>query len=153
MTQADRPLPESTYLEVVEALTDMLNGWKYIRHSHGDLYGVGWDRAQQRVEAALVSLQALSPAQATLTDMQIDDIAGEVDARPGMVNQSSWERDRAFARAAIQGALQPGPPEMTKTRDVAGILHFLTREQMAEELDAAVDAAMSASTTQTKGQQ
>lgn len=36
-----------------EALEDMLNGWKYIRSTHGDLYGVGWDRAQKKAEDAL----------------------------------------------------------------------------------------------------
>jgi hypothetical protein len=35
------------------ALRDMLAGWKYIRRSHGDLYGVGWDRAQDAAEKAL----------------------------------------------------------------------------------------------------
>jgi hypothetical protein len=36
-----------------DALADMLSGWKYIRKHHGDLYGVGWDRAQAAAEAAL----------------------------------------------------------------------------------------------------
>lgn len=35
------------------ALGDMLCGWRYIRQSHGDLYGVGWDRAQSKAEKAL----------------------------------------------------------------------------------------------------
>lgn len=35
------------------ALTDMLAGWRYIRAVHGDLYGVGWDRAQTKAENAL----------------------------------------------------------------------------------------------------
>lgn len=35
------------------ALADMLYGWRYIRHAHGDLYGVGWDRAQEKAESAL----------------------------------------------------------------------------------------------------
>jgi len=35
------------------ALADMLCGWRYIRQSHGDLYGVGWDRAQDKAEQAL----------------------------------------------------------------------------------------------------
>lgn len=35
------------------ALTDMLHGWRYIRDVHGDLYGVGWDRAQKAAEDAL----------------------------------------------------------------------------------------------------
>lgn len=39
--------------ELIEALRDMLDGWKYIRSMHGDLYGVGWDRAQQKAEAAI----------------------------------------------------------------------------------------------------
>lgn len=34
-------------------MRDMLSGWKYIRSTHGDLYGVGWDRAQEKVERAL----------------------------------------------------------------------------------------------------
>lgn len=36
-----------------EALTDMLSGWRYIRQNHGDLYGVGWDRAEDKARAAL----------------------------------------------------------------------------------------------------
>lgn len=39
--------------ELEEALKDMLSGWKYIREVHGDLYGVGWDRAQTKAESAL----------------------------------------------------------------------------------------------------
>lgn len=39
--------------QLVEALRDILSGWRYIRESHGDLYGVGWDRAQSKAEAAL----------------------------------------------------------------------------------------------------
>ena len=38
---------------LTEALLDMHSGWKYIRRAHGDLYGVGWDRAQEKAEAAL----------------------------------------------------------------------------------------------------
>ena len=39
--------------ELLAALEDMLSGWKYIRESHGDLYGVGWDRAQDNAESAI----------------------------------------------------------------------------------------------------
>lgn len=39
--------------EMVEALKDILSGWKYIRQVHGDLYGVGWDRAQEKAESAI----------------------------------------------------------------------------------------------------
>lgn len=33
--------------DLLNALQDMLSGWKYIREVHGDLYGIGWDRAQE----------------------------------------------------------------------------------------------------------
>jgi hypothetical protein len=39
--------------DLLEALQDMLSGWKYIREQHGDLYGVGWDRAQDKATAAI----------------------------------------------------------------------------------------------------
>jgi hypothetical protein len=39
--------------DLYDALTDMLSGWKYLRETHGDLYGVGWDRAQQKTVIAL----------------------------------------------------------------------------------------------------
>jgi hypothetical protein len=41
---------------LAEALRDMLSGWRYIRKVHGDLYGVGWDRAQTKADEALQSL-------------------------------------------------------------------------------------------------
>ena len=40
-------------LSMRAALADMLAGWRYIRESHGDLYGVGLDRAQEKAEKAL----------------------------------------------------------------------------------------------------
>ena len=39
--------------ELLEALQDMLSGWKYIRDQHGDLYGVGWDRSQNKAVSAI----------------------------------------------------------------------------------------------------
>ena len=41
----------------VEALEDMNCGWKYIREVHGDLYGVGWDRAQGKADDAITALR------------------------------------------------------------------------------------------------
>lgn len=41
---------------LIDAMSDMLSGWRYIRASYGDLYGVGWERAQEKVERALESL-------------------------------------------------------------------------------------------------
>ena len=39
--------------DLLEALHDMLSGWKHIRAMHGDLYGIGWDRAQDKAQAAI----------------------------------------------------------------------------------------------------
>lgn len=41
--------------EAKAAMRDMLCGWKIIRYSGGEdkIYGIGWDRAQAKVEAAL----------------------------------------------------------------------------------------------------
>lgn len=44
---------DSLRADLLAALEDMLAGWKYIRESHGDLYGVGWDRAQDKATAAI----------------------------------------------------------------------------------------------------
>lgn len=44
--------------ELLEALKDMNAGWKYIRQMHGDLYGVGWDRAQDKADAAIAKVQS-----------------------------------------------------------------------------------------------
>ena len=46
---------EAQIVALREALIDMLSGWKYIRETHGDLYGVGWGRAQKKAEAALAA--------------------------------------------------------------------------------------------------
>lgn len=46
--------------DLYEALRDMLDGWKYIRSVHGDLYGVGWDRAQDKAVAALAKARGES---------------------------------------------------------------------------------------------
>ena len=41
--------------EAKAAMRDMLCGWKIIRNEGGEekVYGIGWDRAQSKVEAAL----------------------------------------------------------------------------------------------------
>lgn len=39
--------------DLLEALEDMAAGWSYIRSTHGDLYGVGWDRAEKKATAAI----------------------------------------------------------------------------------------------------
>jgi hypothetical protein len=46
--EAERQLAEAR-----AALADMLAGWRYIRNAYGDLYGVGWDRAEAAAAAAI----------------------------------------------------------------------------------------------------
>ncbi|MFO0447482.1 MAG: hypothetical protein ACK52I_02125 [Pseudomonadota bacterium] len=38
--------------QALEALRDMYAGWQYIRSFHGDLYGVGWDRCDEKGKPA-----------------------------------------------------------------------------------------------------
>ncbi len=44
--------------EAEAAMRDMGAGWRYVRRAHGDLYGVGWDRAQDAVDNALALIDA-----------------------------------------------------------------------------------------------
>jgi hypothetical protein len=45
--------------DLLEALKDILSGWRYIRQdaAHQSIYGVGWDRAQQAAEAAIAKAE------------------------------------------------------------------------------------------------
>lgn len=43
--------------DLLEACKDLLSGWMYIRKVHGDLYGVGWDRAQQKAIDAIAAAE------------------------------------------------------------------------------------------------
>ena len=47
--------------ELLHALHDMLAGWQYIRRTHGDLYGVGWDRAENKAVAAIAKAEGTTP--------------------------------------------------------------------------------------------
>jgi len=46
--------------DLVLALEDLLSGWRYIRETHGDLYGVGWDRTQKKAEKAIAKARGES---------------------------------------------------------------------------------------------
>jgi hypothetical protein len=41
--------------ELHQTLCDALAGWRYIRETHGDLYGVGWDRVERRLDAQITA--------------------------------------------------------------------------------------------------
>jgi hypothetical protein len=47
--------------ELLAAMEDMLNGWRYIRQTHGDLYGVGWDRAEEKAILAIKHAEGTTP--------------------------------------------------------------------------------------------
>jgi len=53
-----QPAPDPLLDQMAEALRDMWAGWTYIRCQHGDLYGVGWDRAHNAADAALSAYDA-----------------------------------------------------------------------------------------------
>jgi hypothetical protein len=46
---------EAALITARNAMGDALSGWRYIRGTHGDLYGVGWDRVEQKLDAALAA--------------------------------------------------------------------------------------------------
>lgn len=43
--------------DLLEALKDMLSGWRYLRAVYGDLSGVGWDRAENAAIAAIAKAE------------------------------------------------------------------------------------------------
>lgn len=45
--------------ELLGALRDMYAGWKYIRSTHGDLYGVGWDRCDKKAREAIAKAEGV----------------------------------------------------------------------------------------------
>lgn len=49
--------------DLLAALKDMASGWRYIRRVHGNLSGVGWDRAQSAAEAAIAAAEGDAPCE------------------------------------------------------------------------------------------
>ena len=51
--------------ELHKTLCDALAGWRYIRETHGDLYGVGWarieNRLRQQIKESAARLKILTP--------------------------------------------------------------------------------------------
>jgi hypothetical protein len=45
----------NSHEQMLAAANDALSGWRYIREQHGDLYGVGWDRVEQALVAAIAA--------------------------------------------------------------------------------------------------
>ncbi|UOD28750.1 hypothetical protein INH39_25415 [Massilia violaceinigra] len=108
----------SVQAELVEALRDMLSGWRYIRQSHGDLYGVGWDRAENKASAALERAAAPSQPDGLSEQDKLDaaryrwlrDIAPLVDIAAPLVFHT--DRD-GYALGIIN------PPKMDEVIDAA----------------------------------
>lgn len=101
--------------QIIESQRDMLAGWKYIRDSHGDLYGVGWDRAQEKAEAAIAAAQAALAEQPAapqmLTDAEIDKLIESVGMAPYGVlklHPSKRLQYQMLSRAILARAIPPG---------------------------------------------
>jgi len=56
-----------------DALDDLYNGWLYIRETHGELCGVGWDRAESKAEKALDAVRAAKIELELIKNKQIED--------------------------------------------------------------------------------
>ena len=57
---AERKGPsEKEVRKIDDALTDALAGWRYIRETHGELYGVGWERVESKLLAAILDLSTV----------------------------------------------------------------------------------------------
>ena len=89
-----------------EALKDMNCGWKYIRESHGDLYGVGWDRAQEKADDAIKALrQALEqPEQKPVAWMSDSPTKGNG-------KQLHWTKAEAWRWSSNITPLYTAPPK------------------------------------------
>lgn len=53
-------LVASAARDLLLAASDALAGWRYIREQHGDLYGVGWDRVESALTAAIAKAEGRS---------------------------------------------------------------------------------------------
>ena len=116
----------------LEALEDMNCGWKYIRESHGDLYGVGWDRAQGKADDAIEALrQALDhlpdatkmmglipsewagldePPNST-TDVVEPEPAAYAEIKNGYPRSWLWNSEYVKANSNVKVTLYAAPPK------------------------------------------
>lgn len=99
---------------VLDALKDARSGWRCIREDHGDLYGIGWDRVEQKLTEAIARLspspqpsadvvERLRQGQAVevpeLTDTILDlacgpDLSGKVDLPSVTIRDRKRQTDR-----------------------------------------------------------
>ena len=136
--------------QVLEALEDMYCGWKYIREFHGDLYGVGWDRVQEKVEKTIktlrqvleqpeqtVSLEEYKRLQRLVTSQGIRLMEYESEQEPvawmshsptkGNGKQLHWTKAEAWRWSSNITPLYTAPPK----REWQGLTY--------EEISASVD--------------
>ena len=87
-----------------------LAGWRYIRCRHGDLYGVGWDRAQQKAEEALAASPP-APSQPSPHHGSDESYRVVTAARfhPSPA-PDGWQQERERLRSALEPILAL-PPE------------------------------------------
>ena len=87
----------------LEALEDMNCGWKYIRESHGDLYGVGWDRSQEKADDAIKALRQALDQSPDTTKMIDKDFALNValEALHNFANDESVDGWKAIDAISV----------------------------------------------------
>ena len=57
---------------MLDASLDALSGWRYIRDVHGDLYGVGWERVEEKLSKAIALGEAELRRKATAQQQKLE---------------------------------------------------------------------------------
>lgn len=105
--------------QAIGALADILGGWRYIRQSHGDLYGVGWDRCEKSASIAIAALRAevsrlatgrgdTTKLHAAIMNIDCDPPLGELTQSYGLVSayRLGHKTARHAAAELVAGAAQ-----------------------------------------------
>lgn len=95
-----------------EALGDLLSGWRYIRGYHGDLYGVGWDRAERGGDAAIAAIDA---HQVAAPPSRIDEMALAVARRFTLDTEPQRRASLQCAVIEAMKAAQASPAQQALT--------------------------------------
>jgi hypothetical protein len=120
--------------ELHRTLCDAKSGWRYIRETHGDLYGVGWDRVENRLQEQIEISAARLKAAHAAQQGQVSEIepkfqaAGEINeggaalwfTSPGEFPAGTqFYVQRASAAASDGGILPPVKSEKSGTQSEA----------------------------------
>ena len=88
-----------------DALEDNRSGMAYIRQSHGDLYGVGWERAEQKAQKALAALDAeLAKPEPVDREEEIQTVLGR--ARQYLTTHRTFDLDTTAHWSRLEAAVR-----------------------------------------------